>query len=145
MVQDGMTDEEAWFATKWNRIERRLFCPITQNRNGRLLTDRIAVVERRTHRCDDDQTKAGLKVECALDERTCGKGTRVPDAEMDAFDLTGDAPHSAWNYTIKSNPASSRNRSSYCYASKKPPFHGHAISPSAAVIAIVPRPAAAIP
>ena len=40
-LPDGMTDEEAWFATKWNRIERRLFCRITQNWNGRLLTDRL--------------------------------------------------------------------------------------------------------
>jgi Rhodopirellula transposase DDE domain len=100
-LPDGMTDEEAWFATKWNRIERRLFCRITQNWNGRLLTDRIAVVERRTHRCDDEQTKARLKVECALDERTCGKGIRVPDAEMDAF--TSPAMRPIRHGTIQSN------------------------------------------
>ena len=46
-------------------------------------------------------TKAGLKVECALDERTYEKGIRVPDAEMDAPDLTCDAFHPEWNYTIK--------------------------------------------
>ncbi|HKN27559.1 MAG TPA: hypothetical protein VJY34_06585, partial [Roseiarcus sp.] len=57
--------------------------------------------------------KAGLKVECALDERTYEKGIKVPDAEMDALDLTGDAFHPDWNYTIK--PAGSQNRSSYCY------------------------------
>ena len=56
---------------------------------------------RLTHRCDDDWTKARLKVECALDERTWGKGIRVADAEMDAFDLTGDTSHPEWNYTIK--------------------------------------------
>ncbi len=31
--------------SKWNRIEHRLFCHITQNWRGRPLTDRVAVVE----------------------------------------------------------------------------------------------------
>ena len=83
--------------SKWNRIEHRLFCHITQNWRGRPLTDRIAVVEL----IGATTTKAGLKVECALDERTYEKGIKVPDAEMDALDLTGDAFHPEWNYTIK--------------------------------------------
>ena len=29
------------------------------------------------------------------------KGFKVPDAEMDALDLAGDAFHPEWNYTIK--------------------------------------------
>ena len=31
--------------SKWNRIEHRLFCQITQTWRGRPLTDRMAVVE----------------------------------------------------------------------------------------------------
>jgi Rhodopirellula transposase DDE domain len=46
-------------------------------------------------------TKAGLKVAYALDERTYEKGIKVRDAEMDALDITGDAFHPEWNYTIK--------------------------------------------
>ena len=46
-------------------------------------------------------TKAGLRVECALDERTYEKGIKVRDAEMDALDIAGDAFHPEWNYTIK--------------------------------------------
>ncbi len=83
--------------SKWNRIEHRLFCHITQNWRGRPLTDRIAVVEL----IGATTTKAGLKVECALDERTYEKGIRVPDAEMDALDIAADAFHPEWNYTIK--------------------------------------------
>jgi Rhodopirellula transposase DDE domain len=29
------------------------------------------------------------------------KGIKVPDAEMDALDLTGDAFHPEWNYIVK--------------------------------------------
>ena len=31
--------------SKWNKIEHRLFCHITQNWRGRPLTDRLAIVE----------------------------------------------------------------------------------------------------
>jgi hypothetical protein len=83
--------------SKWNRIEHRLFCHITQNWRGRPLTDRLAVVEL----IGATTTKAGLKVECVLDERTYQKGIKVRDAEMRALDITGDTFHPEWNYTIK--------------------------------------------
>ena len=83
--------------SKWNRIEHRLFCHITQNWRGRPLTDRVAVVEL----IGATTTKAGLKVECALDTRTYEKGIKVRDAEMAALDITGDGFHPEWNYTIK--------------------------------------------
>ncbi len=84
--------------SKWNRIEHRLFCHITQNWRGRPLTDRVAVVEL----IGATTTKAGLKVECALDERTYHKGIKVSDVEMQSLDITGDTFHPEWNYTIKS-------------------------------------------
>jgi hypothetical protein len=83
--------------SKWNRIEHRLFCHITQNWRGRPLTDRVAVVEL----IGATTTKAGLKVECALDPRTYEKGIKVSDAEMKRLNITGDAFHPEWNYTIK--------------------------------------------
>ena len=46
-------------------------------------------------------TKTGLKVECVLDGRTYEKGIKVSDAEMRTLDITGDAFHPEWNYTIK--------------------------------------------
>ena len=46
-------------------------------------------------------TKTGLTIDCVLDERTYEKGIRVRDDEMDALDITGDAFHPEWNYTIK--------------------------------------------
>ena len=84
-------------ASKWNKIEHRLFCHITQNWRGRPLTDRLAVVEL----IGATTTKTGLKVECALDERTYEKGVKVSDAEMACLHITGDPFHPEWNYTIK--------------------------------------------
>jgi hypothetical protein len=83
--------------SKWNKIEHRLFCHITQNWRGRPLTDRIAIVEL----IGATTTKTGLKVECALDKRTYEKGIKVSDAEMATLNIKGDDFHPEWNYTIK--------------------------------------------
>ena len=83
--------------SKWNKIEHRMFCHITQNWRGHPLTDRLTVVEL----IGATTTKTGLKVECALDERTYEKGIKVSDAEMEALDIKGDAFHPEWNYTIR--------------------------------------------
>ena len=89
--------------SKWNKIEHRLFCHITQNWRARPLTDRIAVVEL----IAATSTKTGLRVESALDERTYEKGIKVSDAEMDALNIRGDAFHPEWNYTI--NPRTGKS------------------------------------
>ena len=86
--------------SKWNTIEHRLFCRITQNWRGRPLTDRMTVVEL----IGATTTKTGLNVECALDERTYEKGLKVSNVDMAALDITGDSFHPEWNYTIKPRP-----------------------------------------
>ena len=86
--------------SKWNRIEHRLFCHITQNWRGRPLTDRRTVVDL----IGATTTKTGLKVECALDNRIYEKGVKVSNAEMASLDITGDTFHPEWNYTIKPRP-----------------------------------------
>jgi len=83
--------------SKWNKIEHRLFCHITQNWRGRPLTDRVTIVEL----IGATTTKAGLKVEGVIDTRTYEKGIKVRDAEMAVLDITGDPFHPEWNYTIK--------------------------------------------
>ena len=83
--------------SKWNRIEHRMFCHITQNWRGRPLTDRVAIVEL----IGATTTKGGLKIECVLDERTYEKGIKISDAEMETLSITGDDFHPEWNYTIK--------------------------------------------
>ena len=83
--------------SKWNKIEHRMFCHITQNWRGRPLTDRMAIVEL----IGATTTRTGLKVECTLDTRTYEKGIKVSDAEMETLRITGDDFHPEWNYTIK--------------------------------------------
>jgi hypothetical protein len=83
--------------SKWNKIEHRLFCRITQNWRGRPLTDRAAVVEL----IGATTTKTGLKVECALDTRTYEKGVKVSDSVIASLAITGDEFHPEWNYTIR--------------------------------------------
>jgi hypothetical protein len=83
--------------SKWNKIEHRLFCHITQNWRGQPLESRAAVIEL----IGRTTTKTGLTVECALDERTYEKGIRIKKAEMRQLAIEGDAFHPEWNYTVK--------------------------------------------
>jgi Rhodopirellula transposase DDE domain len=83
-------------ASKWKKIEHRLFRRITQNWRARPLTDHAAVVEL----IAATTTKTGLKVESALDTRTYEKGIKVSDAEMKRLDIRGDAFHPEWNYSV---------------------------------------------
>ena len=89
--------------SKWNKIEHRLFCHITQNWRARPLTDRMAVVEL----ISATSTKTGLRIESALDEQTYEKGIKVSDAEMDALNIHGDTFHPEWNYTV--NPRTGKS------------------------------------
>ena len=82
--------------SKWNKIEHRMFCHITQTWRGKPLTSRLVVVEL----IAATTTKAGLKVQCELDTRVYPKGIKVSDAEMDTLNIKGDPFHPEWNYTI---------------------------------------------
>jgi hypothetical protein len=86
--------------SKWNKIEHRLFCYITQNWRGQPLTSRSAVVEL----IAANTTKKGLTVRCELDANTYEKGhqgqrrrNRNPQHRRHSF-------HPEWNYTIKPRP-----------------------------------------
>ena len=83
--------------SKWNKIEHRLFCHITQNWRGRPLESRMAVVEL----IAATTTKTGLTVACVLDQRTYQKGIKISKAVMRTLAIEGDAFHPEWNYAIK--------------------------------------------
>ncbi len=82
--------------SKWNKIEHRLFCHITQNWRGRPLVSRLAIVEL----IAATSTSAGLKVDCELDMRTYAIGVLVSDAQMASVHVSGNKFHPEWNYTI---------------------------------------------
>ena len=86
--------------SKWNKIEHRLFCHITQNWRGRPLTSRTAVVEL----IAATTTKTGLTVRCELDTRSYPKGIKVSDAEMAGLNIKAATFHPEWNYTISPSP-----------------------------------------
>jgi hypothetical protein len=82
--------------SKWNKIEHRLFCHITQNWRGRPLISRRAVVEL----IAATTTTTGLTVACELDTNAYPKGIKVTDAEMASLNIQGNDFHPDWNYTI---------------------------------------------
>jgi Rhodopirellula transposase DDE domain len=45
-------------------------------------------------------TKTGLNVHCQLDPNTYPAGIKMPDAELQAVNLTRHDFHGEWNYTI---------------------------------------------
>ena len=86
--------------SKWNKIEHRLFCHITQTWRGTPLTSRLVVVEL----IASTTTKTGLTVRCELDTRAYPKGMKVSDAEMASLNIKRDKFHPEWNYTISPRP-----------------------------------------
>lgn len=82
--------------SKWNKIEHRLFCHITQNWRGRPLVSHDVVV----NLIAKTTTQAGLKVKAALDKNTYETGIKVTDAELAKLKLTPAKFQGDWNYTI---------------------------------------------
>jgi Rhodopirellula transposase DDE domain len=83
--------------SKWNKIEHRLFCHITENWRGRPLVDHETIVQL----IGSVRTSTGLSVKSKLDVRTYKTGIAVSDAQMDQLNLVPAAFHGEWNYTIK--------------------------------------------
>jgi hypothetical protein len=82
--------------SKWNRIEHRMFCHITQNWRATPLTSRMTVVDL----IASTTTKTGLTIRCEIDTNTYQRGIKVPDEAMGTLNVTGDDFHPDWNYVI---------------------------------------------
>ena len=83
--------------SKWNKIEHRMFCHITNNWRGRPLLSRQVVV----NLIGSVTTAQGLRVRAALDENTYDAGIKVSDAELADIAIERDKFHGEWNYCIK--------------------------------------------
>ena len=83
-------------ASKWNRIEHRLFSFITGNWRGKPLVSHKVIVQL----IAATTTKTGLKVRCELDKNIYPAGVKVSNAELEAVNLTRHEFHGEWNYTI---------------------------------------------
>jgi hypothetical protein len=86
--------------SKWNKIEHRMFCQISQNWRARPLTSRLAVVDL----IAATTTTTGLKIACELDTNHYEKGIKIKNAEMRTLAITGDNFHPEWNYTVSPRP-----------------------------------------
>ena len=82
--------------SKWNKIEHRMFCHITQNWRGRPLISHEVIIQL----IANTTTSKGLKVKAALDRRNYPKGVKVAKDELDALQLRPAKFHGDWNYTV---------------------------------------------
>jgi hypothetical protein len=86
--------------SKWNKVEHRMFCHITENWRGRPLVSREVVVNLIGH----TTTKEGLSIRSELDARSYPLGREVTDGQMKGLSIKPDKFHGEWNYTILSRP-----------------------------------------
>jgi hypothetical protein len=82
--------------SKWNKIEHRMFCHITQNWRGRPLTSYAVIVEL----IGNTRTTTGLKIRAELDEHTYPLKEKVTHEQLGEVQLTPATFHGEWNYTI---------------------------------------------
>ena len=85
--------------SKWNRIEHKMFCFISQNWRGKPLITQQAIVQL----IANTTTQSGLKIMSALDERAYQTGIKVSDAELATVNIVRDTFHGEWNYSISPN------------------------------------------
>jgi hypothetical protein len=82
--------------SKWNKIEHRMFCHITQNWRGRPLVSHEVIV----NLIANTATEQGLTVQAELDNESYPIGIKVSDIELAAVNLIPGSFHGNWNYMI---------------------------------------------
>ena len=83
--------------SKWNKIEHRMFCHITENWRGRPLVSREVVV----NLIGSTKTKTGLEIRAELDGGSYPVGREVTEQQMDGLSIKREKFHGEWNYTIR--------------------------------------------
>jgi hypothetical protein len=82
--------------SKWNKIEHRLFCHITQNWRGKPLRSFETIVDL----LGNTRTQGGLRVKAKLDKKTYKKGIAITKEQIDALSLHRDDFRGEWNYEL---------------------------------------------
>ena len=83
--------------SKWNKIEHRMFCHITQNWRGRPLVSHEVIV----NLIGSTRTRTGLEVRAAMDRAAYPTGVKVSPEELAAVQIVREAFHGEWNYTVE--------------------------------------------
>lgn len=82
--------------SKWNKIEHRMFCHITQNWRGKPLESLAVIVDLIGH----TTTANGLKIRAEIDASCYPKGQTISDEAMKRVRLKPEVFHGEWNYAI---------------------------------------------
>lgn len=82
--------------SKWNKIEHRMLCHITENWRGQPLVSHEVVV----NLIGATSTKGGLTIRSALDEGRYPTGRQVTDEQLSALSIKRDVFHGEWNYSV---------------------------------------------
>jgi hypothetical protein len=85
--------------SKWNKIEHRMFCHITENWRGRPLMSQAVIVNLIGH----TTTETGLTINAELDPNLYENGIKVSDEEIATVQLKRHKFHGDWNYSISPN------------------------------------------
>jgi hypothetical protein len=83
--------------SKWNKIEHRLFCHITQNWRGKPLRTFETIVDL----IGATSTTAGLHVKAKLDSRKYRTGIKITKAQRKDLALRPHEFHGEWNYELQ--------------------------------------------
>ncbi len=83
--------------SKWNKIEHRMFCHITQNWRAAPLLSLLVIIQL----IASATTKTGLEIHCEVDRNLYPKGIKVSDAQMQTLNIKRDKFHPEWNYKIE--------------------------------------------
>ena len=82
--------------SKWNKIEHRMFCHITQNWRGQPLVSHEVIL----NLIAATSTQQGLMIKAELDSGLYPTGIKVADDELAAVNLKRADFHGEWNYQI---------------------------------------------
>jgi transposase len=82
--------------SKWNKIEHRMFCHITENWRGRPLVSRAVIV----NLIGSTKTRTGLHINAELDTGSYPTRIKVTDEELASVRIKRAKFHGNWNYTI---------------------------------------------
>jgi len=82
--------------SKWNKIEHRMFCHITENWRGKPPVSHEVIV----NLIGNTTTKTGLSIQADLDRRTYPTGIEVSEQDMRELNLEKSEFHGEWNYRI---------------------------------------------
>jgi hypothetical protein len=85
--------------SKWNKIEHRMFCHITENWRARPLVSQAVVV----NLIANTTTRGGLKIKSAIDNAEYKIGIKVTDEQFETINITRHKFHGDWNYSIAPN------------------------------------------